>query len=267
MELKSEIKIGNITYKCAPEIIRDSYKYFGLFIIYRAVLKKDGREYFGQTCQTLNVRKSMHKCSSKYKKYRKHYFHKAINSYGINEFSWEIWDYDYGLDNILIKEKYWIKKHQTNAFSKDYIGKGFNSTDGGEKSHFVGKGFKKSDETRKKISIANTGKNPSSEARERMSKAQLGRKHSPETIEKMKISQKGKYVSPETCAKLKICNPHNKTVINILTGVFYRSISDASRKTGIHTTTIRQHCHNRVKKYKWRFATEEEIKNVDLFKN
>ena len=57
-----------------------------------------------------------------------------------------------------------------------------------------------SDETKRKISIANT--NPSAATRKRMSKARKGRLQSPETRAKIGDVHRGKVMSAETRAKI-----------------------------------------------------------------
>ena len=177
----------------------------GSYIVYRAVSKLDGREYFGQTENTLEERKRTHKANSK-KRGRKSMFPCEIKCYGLDGFDWEIWDYAFSLEDALAKEIYWIRKHRTNALSTEYVGRGFNNTDGGENPPSWS-GKKHSPETRKKMSETRKN-NPETKMR---LKGRTGRKHSQESKDKMSKAKRGKpawnkgktgIFSPETLERL-----------------------------------------------------------------
>jgi hypothetical protein len=74
-----------------------------------------------------------------------------------------------------------------------------NMTDGGEGAS----GYITSEETRIKLSVANTGKIRSDETRAKISVAATGRVISEETREKLSTSHKGNAISDETKAKIK----------------------------------------------------------------
>ena len=54
--------------------------------------------------------------------------------------------------------------------------------------------------------------------------------------------------------------PHSKAVLCINTGIIYKSIAEASRKTNIHSSAISSVCsgkHNTAGGYHWRFVSED----------
>lgn len=91
-------------------------------------------------------------------------------------------------------------------------------------------------ETRNKIRTANTGKHHSNEIRKKMSEA--ARKRPPiseKTREKRSNSWRGnknpnfrKSFSPETKARMSNNNNSNRLIINLETGIFYKSIKEAA---------------------------------------
>ena len=163
----------------------------------------NGKAYIGQTIQKVEKRIDQHfnrtNCSA---------LHNAIEKYGRDAFTIEILHevLDIFLDELEIEE---IKKHNTMSPN------GYNLTTGGNSNTFV------SDETRRKLSEAQKGKNPTDETRRKMSEAQKGRKRgtpSPETRRKMSEAQKGRKYGPlslETRRKIseaqKGRNPTDKT--------------------------------------------------------
>ena len=97
-------------------------------IIYKVTNKKSGNVYIGQTVKSLEERKHNHFLSS-LSKNSKSKFHKAIKSYGIDNFNWEETkkliskrtkeamvklDKDELIRKALIgRKKYWDNKHQS----------------------------------------------------------------------------------------------------------------------------------------------------------
>jgi len=110
------------------------------------------------------------------------------------------------------EERAWISYGKTEGWRLT------NSTDGGEgipgykfteeqkkrlsarKNHFLGKHL--SEATKKKISLANTGRVPSTATRRKLSLARKGLKRSEETCRKISEARKGILFSKETRAKL-----------------------------------------------------------------
>ena len=94
-------------------------------IIYKATNKINGKIYIGQTTQTLSRRISNHKSDALLKKINTR-FASAIRNYGIENFEFEEIDSANTKEELNRKEKYWIKKYESN---KSDIG--YNETDGG----------------------------------------------------------------------------------------------------------------------------------------
>lgn len=169
-------------------------------IIYRATSKTTKKVYVGLTINSLQTRKTQHKCRSKQ---MKTHFYYAINKYGWDDFDWDI--LESGIEDFsLLKEReiYWINE-------LDSYKNGYNITSGGEgilgfkfsdeqikKRTFYGEknpffGKKHSEETKKKISLKNSGKNAprygikmSDKEKEFLRNVHLGKKKSPEHIKK-----------------------------------------------------------------------------------
>ena len=112
-------------------------------IIYKATNITNGKVYIGATIQTLQSRKKQHiNCAKKNIDNGKRYFYNAIRKYSPDNFIWEIIDSADNYDNLMKKEKYWIKKY--NAFGKN----GYNLCEGGNNTI----GYKHTPEAKKKMS-------------------------------------------------------------------------------------------------------------------
>ena len=90
-------------------------------IIYKVTNLNSGNSYIGQTIKSLEERKEQHIIKSKKGKSK---FHKALNSYGVNSFSWEIIDNAETKDELNEKEINYIKQYNT-------IANGYNMVEGG----------------------------------------------------------------------------------------------------------------------------------------
>lgn len=118
----------------------------------------------------------------------------AIKKYGRENFSLDIVLIVESAEQADQEEIYWI------ARMREFMGKEnvYNILDGGHGS----RGRPVSEETRRKISKANTGKRHSPEARAKMSAFRKDKKLSPESIKKLSESLKGHKVSQETRDKI-----------------------------------------------------------------
>ena len=113
-------------------------------IIYKVTNKKSGNVYIGQTVKSLEERKHNHFLSS-LSKNSKSKFHKAIKSYGIDNFNWEVVDTANSKDELNQKEIQHISEYNS-------IEDGYNMIDGGTG------GYKHSEETIEKIRQSQIGK-------------------------------------------------------------------------------------------------------------
>ena len=210
-------------------------------IIYKITNKINGKVYIGQTTKTLEWRWKHHcnvkSCCT--------YLRKALDKYGVENFTIEQIDSAVTQDELNEKERYWIKHYNSLAPN------GYNLTSGGEhptvtdvtreKLSTIRKGKRPhafDDTFRQKISeIAKTrvgeknpmyGRKHTEEARKRMSEVNIGRvspnkgkKLSEETKLKISQSHKGKYVgenspnwgkpkSEETKRKLSLANMNKR---------------------------------------------------------
>ena len=181
------------------------------FIIYKVINKVNGKIYVGQTCYTLEVRKSHHIHDSKRKE--PCYFHRAIRKYGAENFIWETVCLCLSKNEADTKESEFIK-----AF-KAKVPIGYNLTDGGE----GGLGFSLSKEARMKLRLVNLGKCASAETRAKMSASMKGRVCTPKTREKLRIASTGKHHSDETKAKLRKASTGNKNMVG-------KHLSDATKE-------------------------------------
>lgn len=117
-------------------------------VIYKATNKTNGKSYIGID-KNWPHRKHAHK--SAVKRGSTLVFHNAIREYGWDNFCWEILE---KLDNyeFLLKER---ESFHINENNSHYInGNGYNMTEGGEATM----GWSPSEETRKRISEANKGR-------------------------------------------------------------------------------------------------------------
>ena len=168
--------------------------------IYRIWHRDSGLSYIGQTTQDVKKRIKRHfDCIDDC------YLHNAIKKHGIDAFDWEIIQSD--IHELILDER---EIYLINHF--DCIRpNGYNLTLGGEGT----RGFRHSDETKKKISAINKGRKVSAEARAKMSESRKGEKHpnygkqhSEESKKKMSESKlgntytKGRKSSDETRRKI-----------------------------------------------------------------
>lgn len=125
----------------------------------------NGKQYFGITTATLDVRKSEH--YSKAKKGSKIAFHNALNKYG-QEVKWQIVSICDTYEQAKKMEIELIKKFNTRAPF------GYNLTDGGDGF----KGYKLSDENRKILSESHKGYIMPQEQKDKIGAANRGVKKS-----------------------------------------------------------------------------------------
>lgn len=160
----------------------------------------------------------------------------AINKYGVENFNVYLIDWSKSKEDLDYKEKYWIAKY--NSVNKEI---GYNISRGGlwgdclttktplEKEEIINKivktrhlnrklgitkPYKLSEETKKKISIATSGKNNPMYGKSAMK----GRHHSEETKRKISEAAKGRHHSEETRKKISESNKLARKSYNCWTG-------------------------------------------------
>ncbi len=199
-------------------------------LIYKHTCIITNESYIGQTIKTMEERLKGHIYASE--NGSNFHFPRAINKYGIENFTSEILEDNINVQSSLEtketladqKEKYWIKHFNT------FLGNGYNMTEGGDSppnrtgqkdSEFTKnkksennarywEGKTHSKETKQKISEAKKGKTHSEETRQKMSKSRLGVTKSEEHKRKIGEAHKGKIISDEHKKKLSEANKGKK---------------------------------------------------------
>lgn len=144
----------------------------------------DGKKYVGITKGEISRRFKQHKEKAKNNTEKQH-LHDAISKYGSKNFIVYQLDEAGSVEELFEKEKYWIKKLDSKF-------NGYNETDGGEGSY----GRLVSQETKNKISKANTGRKQTAEEKMKRSISNkgihakennpfFGKKHTKKTIDKI----------------------------------------------------------------------------------
>ena len=168
-------------------------------IIYEATNKINGKKYIGQTRRSLEERKQAHLKHANSGE-RLHYFQKAINKYGIENFEWKIICEAKDLNEANELEIFYVAKFETNNPSK-----GYNETIGG--SGVVGNVL--TEEQKQKISeaVKNSEKFQnyckSYNATEGKSKTMKGREFSEEHRKNLSKTAKNRKLSDEGREKFK----------------------------------------------------------------
>ena len=227
-------------------------------IIYKIENKINGKCYIGQTIESLQKRINRHKYSNNHC----YAIHNALKKYGIDNFDISVIDDTATtMDELNELEIKYIKEY--NSLSPN----GYNLTTGGmnhtsseetlEKLRNVCKGEKhynygkhRTEEIKRKISIANTGKKRTEETKKRISKAVKGRRVSEETRRKLSIANKGKNnpmygksPSEETRRKLSISSTghkHTDEVKEILSKAKRGEFSTSAKLTTKQVLEIRE---------------------------
>lgn len=136
-------------------------------IVYIITNKINGKQYIGQTTQTIQRRWQGHIVDSK----RRHSdtpLYRAFRKYGVENFIIEKLCDAANIDELNSLEEWAIK----NLWSR--VPFGYNVANGGKNRIMC-------PETKAKIGAKSKGRIPSAETREKMSKTRKGRKHSPKT--------------------------------------------------------------------------------------
>lgn len=129
--------------------------YIIYMVIYLITNKIDGRQYVGQTVQSIKNRWKQHKCSKP--KYNSA-IHHAIKKYGADNFRIEVIDHCNSLEELNKSEQLWIVAFDTLAPN------GYNLTYGGERPRFT-------EDVRIRLSVAHTSKRLSQTHKDNISKS------------------------------------------------------------------------------------------------
>lgn len=190
--------------------------------IYKITNKINGKIYIGQTIRSIQARWNDHcKRSSNYPLSR------AIKKYGKDNFIVEEIDTADSIDELNVKESYWI------YYYKSYNSKfGYNLEFGGNKNKKVTK------KTRNKISKLHKGKKISEETKKKMSESARLRGNCRKTLEVEQYDFEGNLIK------------------------IFSSFKQASQETGIPNSTIRRSClkvrenKSRNNPYNWKIKEQ-----------
>jgi group I intron endonuclease len=205
-------------------------------IIYKATNKINGKSYIGQTVVGLKTRKRKHIFNATTQRDNFH-FHNALKKHDPKNFDWEIIH-----DNITDVE-------ELNKLEIYYIGlyntfkNGYNLTFGGASIL----GFKHSEESKKKISDAQMGKNNpmygkhhSEEAKRKLSEVRKGKKRSEEIRKKISKATNGK------------CNPRARAII--INNRYFDIRKEAAKFMNVVPSTIRYRILHKTKWLDYSYA-------------
>lgn len=142
------------------------------------------KKYVGQTIKSLGIRFARHCWASEYKKNMP--ISSAIKKYGKEKFFIAQIDSASTLEEANAKEVFWAN------YYKCFSPYGYNLKAGGRKTCHM------SEETKRKIAKANTGKKASEETKRKLSESHKGHVPSVETRQKLSDHFKGKPTHPNT---------------------------------------------------------------------
>ena len=163
-----------------------------VYIIYQATNTKNQKMYIGQTCQGLKKRMQYHKYEINIKTDA---FHNAIRKYGMDGFEWIILK-----DNLTLDEANYFEEKLIRDFNtciQDNGSHGYNILRGGDNREMA-------EETKQKMSVAQTGRKHTAESKRKMSLAKKGKKVSDETRNRMSVAKKGRKFNEEHKKKISI---------------------------------------------------------------
>lgn len=161
--------------------------------IYGIVNQHRGNIYIGQAYD-INKRWIRHKSELNLNKHHCKHLQNSWNKYEYSTFELIVLEKLEDYNQLTLSEQFWMDYFK-------FIGMNLYNVLPAKRSHL---GIKRSEETKQKISISNSGKKRTAEIKQAISDRQFGSKrnpHSEETKQKMSLSSKGKKKSPEHAIK------------------------------------------------------------------
>lgn len=240
-----------------------------LIYIYIIINKINHKRYIGQTSKTIEKRFKKHIYDS-FNGNRQQAIHHAIRKYGVENFEIRIIARCDSFKEANHREELCIKLYKTmspngynlmeggsNSLKSEESKKKMSAAQSGEKHWSYGKrgsdchlfGRKLPEKTRRKISASNKGLKRSKETCENISKALTGKTHPPERITNM-VSNWGKNSDKERVLREnseRAKKTQSKAVICITNGITYYSVHEAARQLGIYPQNIRKVLQDKCK--------------------
>jgi group I intron endonuclease len=159
--------------------------------IYVILNTKNGKVYIGQAAN-FRQRWNAHKSRLNKGHHQNHHLQAAWNKYGAKAFKFQKLEYC-PIEKLDEREQHYLDVYMAKGICYNIA----------KNAQSAGRGLKLSEETKRKISVANKGKPRSLETRQRMSEANRRRIFSPETRLKMSKSAKSRPpISEETRQRL-----------------------------------------------------------------
>jgi len=220
-------------------------------VVYKYTNKVNGKVYIGITSRGLERRHKEHLMEVD-RASRNLPFYNALRKYGEENFELEQIDTADSYDELLEKEKFYIKLY--NSFVDSLDSNGYNATIGGdgivgldrsgEKNSFYGKNHTK--ETRKRMSVlkrkwiienghTRTGAKLSEET-----KRLIGQAHKGKTISEKQRKEQSKKMSGHK-------HPNSLKVKCITTGEVFNYMGEACEKYGIDRSNLTKHCKGKTR--------------------
>lgn len=164
----------------------------GIYGIFNAI---SGKVLVGSTAN-LRTRWNQHRSAARNGRHGNPYFQRAWNLNGEGAFEFRVLE-ECSKEVLVPREDYWMAFHRSLDSAYGYNMKNASMS-------------VISDEMKRKIGLANSGKRPSVETRSKMSQAHKGKRLPKEQREKMSLAQRGKILSAEHRQILSECHKGNK---------------------------------------------------------
>jgi len=196
--------------------------------IYKITCLKNNKFYIGSSTD-INTRLDTHKRLLRKNKHSNPHLQNAWNKYGEQNFKYEIIETIHDINQLLIREKWWIDN--TECYKGEI---GFNVSRDPVANM---RGRKHSLKTRQKLSLSHKGIKLSQEHKNNISSSNTGRKVSESTRQKIGLAQKGKKISKKQRENMSSSHmgkcPPNETMLKLWAGnKKYYSIKENRDKAG-----------------------------------
>ena len=193
-------------------------------VVYKITNKVDGKTYVGQA-KSFKKRSGEHLRALRSNTHWNTHLQASFNKNGFENFTIDIIEHVEHLDKLTEREQHWVDYYKCYEDDKGY------NFQRDVRNPWYGP---MSDETKKKLSLAHTGKKLTKDHIKRIVDGRAGYVHSEETKRKISKSHIGIHVGYKSPRAVEI-EKYNKNMELIKT---YGSISDASLDTGVHKSGI-----------------------------